>query len=109
MAHSELDLALERSSKLPITDASLLRQRKIYKRAYDECGDVLHRCKLLILEGEDSHMVKGGFTKRIFRAVKSSISSLIGMDKDEASYSDDAVRVVCRQGSSGLQTRPANS
>uniref|UniRef100_A0A0D3GPN2 Rx N-terminal domain-containing protein n=1 Tax=Oryza barthii TaxID=65489 RepID=A0A0D3GPN2_9ORYZ len=92
MAHSELDLALERSSKLPITDASLLRQRKIYKRAYDECGDVLHRCKLQILEGEDSHMVKGGFTKQIFRAVKSSISSLIGMDKDEASYSDDAVR-----------------
>ncbi|KAF8713974.1 hypothetical protein HU200_027961 [Digitaria exilis] len=35
MAH----IVIERSGKQPITDVSLLRHRKILKRAYKECGD----------------------------------------------------------------------
>jgi hypothetical protein len=43
MASTELELAIERSGKLPITDVSLLRRRKILKRALEECSDILHR------------------------------------------------------------------
>ncbi|KAF8731318.1 hypothetical protein HU200_016372 [Digitaria exilis] len=92
MAHTELELAIERSGKLPITDVSLLRRRKILKRAYKECGDVLHRCKLKAKEDED---IKGGLTpsdssfpKRIARATKSSIAYFLPTGKDDLSSSD---------------------
>jgi hypothetical protein len=39
VAHTELELALERSARMPITDVSLLRRRKLLKRAFKECGD----------------------------------------------------------------------
>ncbi|KAF2921242.1 hypothetical protein DAI22_07g016101 [Oryza sativa Japonica Group] len=50
MAHAQLEHALERSSKLPITDVSLLRQRRMFKRAYEECSEVVEKCKVRILE-----------------------------------------------------------
>ncbi|KAF0926098.1 hypothetical protein E2562_021812 [Oryza meyeriana var. granulata] len=39
MAHAQLEHALERSAKLPITDVSFLRQRRMFKRAYEECSE----------------------------------------------------------------------
>ncbi|GJN24665.1 hypothetical protein PR202_gb12419 [Eleusine coracana subsp. coracana] len=45
MALSELEFALERSAKLPITDVALLRRRKLFKRAYEEASDVLNKHK----------------------------------------------------------------
>ncbi|CAN6222310.1 unnamed protein product [Urochloa humidicola] len=53
MAYTELELAIERSGKFPITDVSLLRRRKILKRAFKECGDVLHRCKMQAQEDDE--------------------------------------------------------
>lgn len=41
MAVSELEFVLERTAKLPITDMSLLRRRKIFKLAYVEGVDLL--------------------------------------------------------------------
>ncbi|KQK21103.1 uncharacterized protein LOC100840383 [Brachypodium distachyon] len=44
MAHAQLKFALERSGKLPITDLSLLGQRRTINRVFQEC-DVLLRSK----------------------------------------------------------------
>ena len=44
MAHTELELALERSARMPITDVSLLRRRKLLERAFEDCEYLLHRC-----------------------------------------------------------------
>jgi hypothetical protein len=46
MALSELEFALERTAKLPITEASLLRRRKLLKRGYVEGIDLLKKHKL---------------------------------------------------------------
>ncbi|KAF8731316.1 hypothetical protein HU200_016370 [Digitaria exilis] len=92
MAHTELELALERSGKLPITDVSLLRRRKILKRAYKECGDVLHRCKLQAHEDEETERgltaTDSSFPKRIARATRSSIGYLLPTGKDDLSNTD---------------------
>ncbi|CAM0145197.1 unnamed protein product [Urochloa decumbens] len=90
MAHTELELAIERSSKLPITDVSLLRRRKILKRAFIECGDVLHRCKLQAQEEDEEikREVNSCFPKRIARATKSSIAYFFTTGIDELSSSD---------------------
>ncbi|KAG2631359.1 hypothetical protein PVAP13_2NG197772, partial [Panicum virgatum] len=82
MAHTELELAIERSSKLPITDVALLRRRKILKRALNECGDVLLRYKLQAIEDEESQQ------GRIAYATKSSIAHLFGLAKDGPSGLD---------------------
>ncbi|GJN10403.1 hypothetical protein PR202_ga28493 [Eleusine coracana subsp. coracana] len=42
MAVSELEFVLERTAKLPITDLSLLRRRKMFKLAYAEGTDLFH-------------------------------------------------------------------
>lgn len=41
MAVSQLEFALERTRKLPITDVSLLNQRKMFKLAYIEATGLL--------------------------------------------------------------------
>jgi len=46
MALSRLEFALERTGKMPITYVSLLRRRKIIKRAYAEGTDLLEKHKL---------------------------------------------------------------
>ncbi|KAG2631361.1 hypothetical protein PVAP13_2NG206544 [Panicum virgatum] len=92
MAHTELELAIERSSKLPITDVALLRRRKILKRALNECGDVLLRYKLQAIEDEESQqgvmVTHPSFPKRIAYATKSSIAHLFGLAKDGPSGLD---------------------
>ncbi|GJN10406.1 hypothetical protein PR202_ga28496 [Eleusine coracana subsp. coracana] len=85
MAHSELELALERTGKLPITDVSLLRRRKILKRAFEECSDVLHKCKILVQEDEgveQGRTVMHSFPQRIAHATKSSIAYLFATGKN---------------------------
>lgn len=44
MAHTELELALERSVRMPIMDVSLLRRRKLLEGAFKDSGDLLQRC-----------------------------------------------------------------
>lgn len=62
MAHSEMEFALERSGKLPITYVSLLHRKKILKRAFEDCSDILHRCKILSEEEEGDEEIEQGQT-----------------------------------------------
>ena len=52
MAHIKMEAALQTSEKWQITDGCLLRWRRKLKRAAQECDDMLHKCKLRILEKE---------------------------------------------------------
>ncbi|KAL6647140.1 hypothetical protein ACP70R_014577 [Stipagrostis hirtigluma subsp. patula] len=91
MAHTELELAIERSSKLPITEVSLLRRRKFLKRAYEECSDVLNGCKQQGQKDDEADrepmLTHSSFTKRISHATKSSIAHLFTTEKDDICYS----------------------
>ncbi|TVU40820.1 hypothetical protein EJB05_14299, partial [Eragrostis curvula] len=92
MAHSNLEHALDRAGKLPITDVSLLRRRKILKRAFEECIDVIHRCKLNAQEDNETNqgrmVMNSSFPKRIARATKSSIAYFFNMKQDGLCCSD---------------------
>ena len=86
MANTELELAIERSGKFPITDVSLLRRRKILKRALEECSDILHRCKLRALQDQETQQGRtvrhSSLPKRIACAAKSSIAYFLPAKKD---------------------------
>ncbi|KAL6880266.1 hypothetical protein ACP4OV_011831 [Aristida adscensionis] len=94
MAHTELELALERSRKFPLTDISLLRRRKILKRSLEECTNVLQMSKRRVLELEDEGMERkvtatdSSLRGRIVRATRSSIAYLFTMKKNDPSCSD---------------------
>ncbi|CAL5091776.1 unnamed protein product [Urochloa decumbens] len=91
MAHAELELALERSARIPITDVSLLRRRKLFERAFKDCGDLLHKCiKQQTMDAiESERLVTHSFPKRIARVTQSSMSSYFtGFRKDNRSCSD---------------------
>ncbi|KAM0858139.1 hypothetical protein ACQ4PT_048022 [Festuca glaucescens] len=94
MAHSGLELALERFGKLPITDVSLLRQRRMFKRAHEECGHVLYRHKLRVIQDDDEEAKKGvthsssSFARKVIHTVK---SYFLGPAIDESSCSDSSV------------------
>ncbi|KAM0929638.1 hypothetical protein ACQ4PT_001653 [Festuca glaucescens] len=96
MAHSGLELALERSGKLPITDVSLLRQRRMFKRAHEECGHVLYKHKLRVIQDDDEETKKGvtpssfpaSYTRKIIHTVK---SYFLGPAMDESSCADTSV------------------
>ncbi|PVH64640.1 hypothetical protein PAHAL_2G321700 [Panicum hallii] len=92
MASTELELAIERSGKLPITDVSLLRRRKILKRALEECSDILHRCKQRALQDQETEQGRtvrhSSFPKRIACAAKSSVAYFLTARKDYLSCSD---------------------
>ncbi|KAL6880264.1 hypothetical protein ACP4OV_011829 [Aristida adscensionis] len=96
MAHTELEFALERSSKFPLTDASLLRRRKILKHALGECGNVLYRSKRRVLEDQDMEQMvmatDSSLHGRIVRATKSSIACLFTKKKDEGLCCSDVRR-----------------
>ena len=92
MAHTELELALERSARMPITDVSLLRRRKLLERAFEDCEYLLHRCNKQqttdILEMEQP-ATNSSFTKWIAQVTQSSISSYFaGFCKDSTDCSD---------------------
>ncbi|RLN36227.1 hypothetical protein C2845_PM03G02190 [Panicum miliaceum] len=92
MASTELELAIERSGKLPITDVSLLRRRKILKRALQECSDILRRCKLRAQQDQETEQGRAvrhsSFPKRVVCAAKSSIAYFLTSKKDNLSCSD---------------------
>ncbi|CAL5077081.1 unnamed protein product [Urochloa decumbens] len=76
MALSELEFALERSVKLPVTDVSLICRRKVLKHAYAEGRNLLNKHKRpLQQEGQEIRWVSLG--------LNISFSSLIGLKKDE--------------------------
>ncbi|KAL6630611.1 hypothetical protein ACP70R_021773 [Stipagrostis hirtigluma subsp. patula] len=88
MAVSKLELALERSGKLPITDVALLRRMKIIKHAYIEGKDLLNKHKLQLVEGQqeiEQVVTASSFLERVTRAANlpPSISSLLGLNKEK--------------------------
>ncbi|XP_072148122.1 uncharacterized protein [Setaria viridis] len=78
MALSELEFALERTAKLPITEASLLRRRKLLKRGYVEGIDLLNKHKL------QGHQERPGVKRKrwITCSKNLSISSFGGLNTD---------------------------
>lgn len=91
MAHSELEFALERSSKMPITDLSLLRRRMMLKCAFEECTVVLHKHKLPGDEDADQRTVPVSSSllcRKIMRAMQPSAWSFSSPKKDLLTRSD---------------------
>jgi len=91
MSHTELELALERSARMPITDVSLLRRRKLLERAFEDCEYLLHRCSKQQATdiSEMEQPATNSFTKRIAQVTQSSISSYFaGFCKDSTGCSD---------------------
>ena len=82
MALSQLEFALERTGKLPITYISLLRRRKAMKQAYNEGISLLNKHKHGI--GQEVTRSSFPFLERIIRRARnSSMSSLLGLSKEE--------------------------
>jgi hypothetical protein len=91
MAHTELELALERSARMPIMDVSLLRRRKLLECAFKDCGDLLHRCikkqTMDVIEFEQPK--RYSFPKWVAQVTQSSLSSYFtGFCKDNITCSD---------------------
>jgi hypothetical protein len=84
MAHIRLEAALETSEKWQITDTSLLNWSKKLKRAAQDCGDTLHKCKHRILEEEkmEQEVMNSSFPKQIAHATKSFVSSVFNCDNE---------------------------
>jgi len=76
MALAELEFALERSVKLPITDVSLLHRRKVINHAYTEAANLPDKHKWQSQQ-EDREI------QRISHGRRLSLS-LIGLKKDES-------------------------
>lgn len=72
MAHIKMEAALEVSRRWNIADASLLRWRRMLKRAAEECEDALHRCNRGSIEEQEVR--SSSFPRRIAHATKSYIS-----------------------------------
>ncbi|XP_062186388.1 uncharacterized protein LOC133889976 [Phragmites australis] len=91
MALSQLEFALERTGKLPITYISLLRRMKMFKSAYIEGTDLLNKHKLLVVQDRQQEagqaVTRYPFLERICRAKNLPISSLLGLNKDYLSAS----------------------
>lgn len=96
VAHTELELALERSARMPITDVSLLRRRKLLKRAFKECGDLLHRCsrqQTVDITEIDQAAPHSFIRKRIAEMSQSFISSCFsGFHQDSSTSCSDVRR-----------------
>uniref|UniRef100_K4A2M4 Uncharacterized protein n=1 Tax=Setaria italica TaxID=4555 RepID=K4A2M4_SETIT len=95
MAHTELELGLERSARMPITDVSLLQHRKLLERAFKDCGDLLRRCikqqTMDIVELDQP--VKHSISEWIAHVTQSSVSSYFtGFRKDNIISCSDVRR-----------------
>ncbi|TVU40835.1 hypothetical protein EJB05_14315, partial [Eragrostis curvula] len=75
MALSQLEFALERAGKLPITYVSLLRRMKMLKRAYLQGTDLLSKHKKLLVAAEEDQDVG----RRRSLPFLDGVSSLLGM------------------------------
>ncbi|KAF8713978.1 hypothetical protein HU200_027966 [Digitaria exilis] len=78
MALAEMEFALERSVKLPITDVSLLHRRKVIKHAYLEATNLLEKHKRRQPQQENKEI------ERIPNGRSLSSLSLISLNKDES-------------------------
>ncbi|CAO1939894.1 unnamed protein product [Urochloa humidicola] len=96
MAHIKMESVLHVTDKLQITDVPLLRWRSKLKRAAQECGDALQRCKQSAIEEQEirQRVSHSSFPKRIAYATKSFISSITGSSNDESRNS--SIEVVQR-------------
>ncbi|KAF8713960.1 hypothetical protein HU200_027946 [Digitaria exilis] len=94
MAHIKMEAVLHMTEKWQIPNVPLLRWRSKLKRAAQECGDELQRCKQRVIEGQEIRLrvSQSSFPKRIAYATKSFISSITGSSNDESSSSTDVVR-----------------
>ncbi|XP_062186365.1 uncharacterized protein LOC133889954 isoform X2 [Phragmites australis] len=82
MLLSQVEFVLERTGKVPITYISLLRRRKVIERAYNEGTSLLNKHKHGI--GQEVTRSSVPFLERIIgRARNSSMSSLLGLSKEE--------------------------
>lgn len=92
IALSRLDIALEKTGRIPITYISLLRCRKDLKRVYMEGTELLNKHKNPQDEN-DGHVVvrSSSYLQWIAdRAANFSISSLVGLGKEKKLSSSDA-------------------
>jgi hypothetical protein len=84
IAPSRLDIALEKTGRIPITYVSLLRSRKVLKSVYTKGIDLLNKHKQQ--EENDGHVVvrSSSYLQWIAdRAANFSISSLVGLGKEK--------------------------
>ncbi|CAL5089831.1 unnamed protein product [Urochloa decumbens] len=82
MALAELEFALERSAKLPITDVSLLNRRKVFKGAYIEGVDLLNKYRRLAMQAQEETCSQVVKRKRwITRAKVLLIATSVGLNK----------------------------
>jgi len=84
IALSRLDIALEKTGRIPTTYISLLRSRKVLKRVYMEGIELLNKHKPQ--DENDGHVVvrSSSYVQRIVdRAANFSISSLVGLGKEK--------------------------
>ncbi|XP_066393148.1 uncharacterized protein [Miscanthus floridulus] len=100
MAANELELALERSAKLPITDVSLLQRRKMIKRGYVEAMELLKKDKQqAVPPGQELQVAQGVKRKRWFDCAKNmSLKPFVALSTDAVRrfewYADHAGRFV---------------
>ena len=89
MAHIRLEAALETSEKWQITYASLLRWHRKLKRVAQECDEMVHKCKLRILEDErmEQEVRSASIAKRFVHATKSFVSSVLNCNSNKLSRS----------------------
>jgi len=88
IALSRLDIALEKTGRIPTTYISLLRSRKVLKRVYMEGIELLNKHKPQ--DENDGHVVvrSSSYLQWIAdRAANFSISSLVGLGKEKLSSS----------------------
>jgi len=87
MAHIRLEAALETSEKWQITYASLLRWHRKLKRLAQECDEMVHKCKLRILEDErmEQEVRSSSIAKQVLHATKLFVSSVLNCNSNELS------------------------
>ncbi|XP_066393182.1 uncharacterized protein [Miscanthus floridulus] len=81
---SRLDIALEKTGRIPTTYISLLRSRKVLKRVYMEGIELLNKHKPQ--DENDGHVVvrsSSNLQRIVDRAANFSISSLVGLGKEK--------------------------
>ncbi|WVZ61712.1 hypothetical protein U9M48_011542 [Paspalum notatum var. saurae] len=85
MAINDLELALERSANLPITDVSLLQRRKMINCAYVEATELLNKHKEQSVQDQQEEAAHGVKRKRSWlnRAKDLFISSYSGLNMDD--------------------------
>jgi len=86
MAHIKMESVLDVTDKWQITGVPLLRWRSKLKRAAQECGDTLQRCKQRVMEEQEirQRVSQLSYAKRIAYATKSFISSITRSSNDES-------------------------